>query len=143
MWLINYGERTSTSPFAFGYPLLLSSPWSLPSPTACRIPALVFCAVNRFAMKRSAPCSAVLRYSLSSWAAVIHWSALMLKAIGSSRKHPIHSFSWSPKQPAPPTDARTSNTPAVSYRPCAPQTPQIRSASSCVKWPRCSHFPSW
>ena len=53
-------------------------------------------------MKCSAPCSAVLRHSRSSsWAAVVHWSALMPKALRSSRKHPIHSFSWPSTQPAP------------------------------------------
>ena len=40
--------------------------------TACRSSALVFSAVIHFAMKCSAPCSAVLRYSPSSWAAVVH-----------------------------------------------------------------------
>ena len=59
-----------------------------------RSPALVFSAAIHFAMKCSAPCSAVLRHSPSSWAAVVHWSALMPKALRSSRKHSIHSFSW-------------------------------------------------
>ena len=40
--------------------------------TACRSPALVFSAPIHFAMKCSAPCSAVLRHSPSSWAAVVH-----------------------------------------------------------------------
>ena len=71
--------------------------------TACRSLALVFSAMIHFAIKCSAPCSAVLRYFPSSWAAVVHWSALMPKALRSSRKHPIHSFSWPPTQPAPPT----------------------------------------
>ena len=71
--------------------------------TAWRGPALVFSATIHFAMKCSAPCSPVLRHSPSSWAAVVHWSALMPKAPRSSRKHPIHSFSWPPTQPAPPT----------------------------------------
>ena len=43
-------------------------------------------------MKRSAPNSAVLRHPPSSWAAVVHWSALIPKAQMSSRRHPIHSF---------------------------------------------------
>ena len=58
-------------------------------------------------MKCSAPCFAVLRYSPSSWAAVVHWSALTPKALRSSRKHLIHSFSWPPTQPAPPTISPT------------------------------------
>ena len=64
----------------------------------------IFSAAIRFAMKCSAPCSAVLRHSPSSWAAVVHWSALMPKALRSSRKHPIYSFFWPPTQPAPPTN---------------------------------------
>ena len=56
-------------------------------------------------MKCPAPCSAILRHSPSSWAAVVHWSALILKALRSSRRHPIHSFSWPPMQPAPPTSS--------------------------------------
>ena len=40
--------------------------------TACRSPALVFSAAIHFAMKCSAPCSAVLRHSPSSWAAVFY-----------------------------------------------------------------------
>ena len=44
--------------------------------------------------------------------------------------------------PRPPPFLGTSRTSAVSYPPCAPQTPQSRSAS-CVKSPRCSHFPPW
>ena len=47
-------------------------------------------------MKCSAPCSAVLRHCPSSWAAVVHRSALIPKALRSSRKHPIHSFSCPP-----------------------------------------------
>ena len=61
-----------------------------------------FSTAIHFDMNRSAPCSAVLRHSPSSWAAVVHWSALIPKALRSSRKHPINSFSWSPTQPAPP-----------------------------------------
>ena len=41
-----------------------------------RSPALTFSATIHFAVKRSASCSAVLRHSPSSWAAVVHWSAL-------------------------------------------------------------------
>ncbi|CAM9787777.1 unnamed protein product, partial [Ascophyllum nodosum] len=71
--------------------------------TACRSPALVFSATIHFSMKCSTPCSAVLRHCPSSWTAVVHRSALMPKALRSSRKHPIHSFPWPPTQPAPPT----------------------------------------
>ena len=105
--------------------------------TACRSPALIFSAAIHFAMKCSAPCAAVLRHSASSWAAVVHWSALMPKAVRSSRKHPIHSFSWPPHSPRPPTIFRTSRALAVSYTSCAPQIPRTRYAS-CVKSARCS-----
>ena len=85
----------------------LYSPWPFQSRLGIPLHAVVqpcfFQQMVHFAMKSSAPCSAVLRHSPSSWAAVIHWSALMPKALRSSRKHPIHSFSWPPTQPAPPT----------------------------------------
>ena len=70
--------------------------------TACSCPALTFSAAIRFTMFCSALCSAVLRHFPSSWAAVVHWSALMPKALRSSRKHPIYYFSCPPTQPAPP-----------------------------------------
>ena len=58
---------------------------------ACRSPALAFAAAIHFAMKCSAPCSAVLRHSPSSWAAVIHWSALMPKGseVVQETPHPL------------------------------------------------------
>ena len=79
--------------------------------TACQSPALAFSAAIHFAMKRSAPCSAVLRHSPSSWVAVVQWSAVMPKALRSSRKHPIHSFSWPPTQPALPS----TNSPNITH----------------------------
>ena len=70
--------------------------------SACRRPALAFSGAIHFAMKRSAAsCSAVLRLSPPSWAAVVHWSVSMPKALRSSRRRPIHSFS------CPPHAART------------------------------------
>ena len=68
-----------------------------------RSPALNFSAAIHFAMKRSAPCSAVLRYPPLSWAAVVHWSELIPKALRSSWKHLIFYCSWPPTQPASPT----------------------------------------
>ena len=109
--------------------------------TACRSPALALSAVTYFATKSSAPCSTVLRHSLSSWTAVVHWSALMPKALRSSRKHPIHYFSCPSRSPRSPPVLRISHTSAVSYPPRALQTPRTRS-TSCLKLPRCSHFPS-
>ena len=80
--------------------------------TAYRSPALTFSAAIYFAMKRSTPCSADLRHSHLSWAAVIivymvivHWSALIPKALRSSRKHLIHSFPGPPTQPVLPTNS--------------------------------------
>ena len=97
LWLINYGKRTSTSPLALAIlSLVLPVIITVGHTTACRSSALAFSAAIHFAMKCSAPCSAVLRHSPSSWAAVVHWSALMSKALRSSRKHPIHSFSCPP-----------------------------------------------
>ena len=72
---------------------------------ACRCSALAFSAAIHFAMKRSAPCSTVLRHSPSSWVALVYWSALMPKALRSSRKHPTHSLSRFPTQPAPPINS--------------------------------------
>ena len=54
-------------------------------------------------MKCSAACSAVLRHPPSPWTGIIHWSTLRLKALRSSTKHPIHSFSCPSTQSAPPT----------------------------------------
>ena len=98
------GRANQDEPACIGLP----SSWSFVSrsgihTTACRSPALAFSSAIHFLMKCSAPCSAVLGHFPSSWAAAVHWSALMPKALRSSRKHPIQSFSWPPTQPAPPT----------------------------------------
>ena len=84
LWLVNKGERTSTSPLALGYPLL--------GPSRRVWASLAFSAAIHFVMKLSTPRSVVLRHSPSSWIAVVHWSALMPKALRSSRKHPIHPY---------------------------------------------------
>ena len=94
------GERTSTSPLALGYPLLGISrhvraygcmPWSSPS----------FRCSGPFRREMFRPLSAILRHSPSSWAAVVHWSALMPKALSSSRRYLIHSFSCPSHSPRP------------------------------------------
>ena len=133
------GRANQHKPTCFG----LSSPClvlpvTFGHTTACRSPAMTFSAAIHFALQRSAPCSAVLRLPPSSWVAVVHWSALMPKALGSSRKHPIHSFFWSPTQPASPTNSTNIRNSEVLYPPCAAQIQQTRSAS-CVESPRCSH----
>ena len=76
-------------------------------PTACRSLALAFSAVIPFAIERPAPCSTILRHSPLSWAAVVHWSALIPKTLRSSRKYPNHSFFCPPPpmQPAPTNDS--------------------------------------
>ena len=79
--------------------------WVLPGTsghtTAFRNPALILSAAIYFAIKRSAPCSAILRHSSSSWAAVVHWSALIPEALKSLRKHLIHPFPYTPRSPRP------------------------------------------
>ena len=96
------GRANQHEPACFG----LSSSWPFSSRAGIRLhAALAFSAANNFAMKCSAPCSAVLRHSLSSWAAVVHWSALMPKARRSSRKHAIHFSPWPSTQLAPPTNS--------------------------------------
>ena len=94
-------------PACFGTAVLsLALPVTFGHTTACRTPALDFSAATHFTMKKcSAPCSTVLRHSPSSWATVVHCSALMSKALKSSKKQPIHSFSCPPTQPAPPTNS--------------------------------------
>ena len=86
--------------------------WDIPSlvlpatfghTTAYRSSALPFSAVIHFAMEHPARCSDVLRHSSSCWAAVVHWSTFMSKALRSSRKHPIDFFSGSLTQPVPST----------------------------------------
>ena len=57
---------------------------------------LAFSAATNLAMKRSIPCSTVLRHFPSSWATIVHWSVLMPQVLKSPRKHPIHSFSRPP-----------------------------------------------
>ena len=75
LWLINYGEGTSTSPLALGYPLLGPSHyvWAY------------YCI--------STPCSVVLRHSPSFWAVIVHWSALMPKALKVIQETPHLLFS--------------------------------------------------
>ena len=104
LWLIDYGGRSSTSTLAFG----ISSPWSFPSRSSIRLHAVV---QTWLYLQRSVrhetfrPLFRRLRHSPSSWAAVVHWSALIPKALWSSRRHPIHYISCPPTQPAPPTSS--------------------------------------
>ena len=87
------GRANQHEPACFG----VSSPWSFPSRSGIRLRVIV---QPWLSLQRP-----ILRHSPSSWAAVIHWSALMPKALRWSRKYLIHSFSWLPTQPAPPTSS--------------------------------------
>ena len=103
--------------------------------TACRInssysPALAFSAAIHLAIKRPAPCSAILHHSPSSWAAVVRRSALIPKTLWG---HPGGASSTlspaSQRSSRPPPVLRTSRTSAVSCPPCAPQIPRTGPAS--------------
>ena len=106
LWLVNYGERNSTSPLLRWAILSLVVPVTFGhTTTACRSSVLALSAAAiHFAIKCSAPCSTVLRFFPSSWAAVVHGTGLMPKALRSFRKHPIYCFLCPPTQPAPPTN---------------------------------------
>ena len=87
------GRTNQHKPVCFGR----SSHWSFSLRSGIPLYAVVrpwpsLQQTNHSAMKCSTLCSAVLRYSPSSWAAVIHWSALMPKAVRSSRKQPHPLF---------------------------------------------------
>ena len=88
LWLINNGERKPARVRLLWTILSLVLPVTFGHTTACRSPALAFSAAIHFVMKCSTPCSAVLRYSSSSWAAVVQWSALMPKEVR-ERPHPL------------------------------------------------------
>ena len=104
--------------------------------TASRSPSLAFAAAIHFVMKCSAPCSAVLRRSPSSKAAVVHWSVLMPKALRSSRKQPIHYFPCPPIQPAPPNNS-LSITHFGSFVSSMRYKSRKQGPPPCVKSPRC------
>ena len=104
--------------------LFLVLPVTFGHTTVYRSPALTFSAVIHLAMKRSDSCSVVLRHSSSSWDAIVHWSAVISKAVRSSRRHPVHFFSCPPRSPRPPPFFQTSRTSAVSCRSCVPRIPR-------------------
>ena len=91
LWRENQPENAC---FGLSYPSL-ALPVTLRHSTACRSPALALSVSIYFAMRRSALSSTALRQSRSSWAAVVHRSALIPKALRSSRKHSIHSLNHS------------------------------------------------
>ena len=100
LWLISYTMASEAARTCFVWAIFpVVVPATFGHPTACRSPPLIFSVAIHFAMKHSAPCSAVLRHSPSFWAAVVHWLVLMPKALRSSRKHPIHSYFWLTTQP--------------------------------------------
>ena len=120
LWLIDDDERTSTNTLALGYPLIGPSghvrayycmPQSNPG----------FSAAIHFTMKRSAPCSAALYHLPSSWAAIVHSSASSEVVRPGNTRSSL--FPGPPRSPRHPPILRRSRTSAVSYSPCAPQTP--------------------
>ena len=134
------GLANQHEPACFG----LSSPGSFPSRSGIPLHAVVqpwfslqhpFChEMLRPLFRRSAPFPLVLGCSRPLVGVEAENSEVVSEA-----PHPL--FLLPPTQPAPPPFLRASRTLAVSYSPCAPQIPQTKSAS-CVKSPRCSHFPS-
>ena len=100
LWRANQYE-----PACFRLTLSLVLPVTFGHIAACRSAALALSAAIHFVMKISAPCFAVLCHSPSSWAAIIHLSGWMPKTLRSSRRHPIHSVSGPPAEPAPPTSS--------------------------------------
>ena len=109
LWLVNRGERTSTSPLALGYPFLGPSRHvrAYQPLHAVRSPALAFSAGNdpfrhemfRPLFSRSAPFPLVLACSRPSLVGVdAESSGVVVQEI-----HPVHSFSWPPIKPASPT----------------------------------------
>ena len=108
--------------------------------TACRSSTLTFSVAIHFAMKCPAPCSAVQRHFPASWAAVVHWSALMPEALRLSRKHPISSFSCAHTKPVPPI-----NSPNITHFDSLVSSMRATNPAKknrLLKSPRCSHFPS-
>ena len=102
LWLINFREQTSTSTFSLSYPLFCPSRHVRRYTTTCRSPSLAFSAAIQLTVKRSAPCPSVLRHSSSSWATIVHSSALIPKSLKSSRRYPVHCFSSPPpRSPLP------------------------------------------
>ena len=74
--------------------------------TACHSPALAFSAAINFAMKRSASsfrCPAPFPLVQGGSRPLVGVDAESSER--SSRKRPIYSFSWPPRQPAPPTNS--------------------------------------
>ena len=137
LWRANQHE-----PARFG----LSSPWPFPSRSGILLHAVVQAWLSL--------CNDQFRHE--TFLSLLRRPALFLLVLGCSRRPlvgvdaksseftqeiPHTPFPASKRSPLPPPIPRTSCTPAGSYPPCAPQILRIRSAS-CVKFPRCSHFPS-
>ena len=116
-------ERTNTSPLALGHPLVGPSRHDR---TYYIQSSPGFCCSGQLRHETSRPLFHRLRHSTSSWAVVVHWSALMPKALGSSRKHHITIFPGPRCSPRPSPILRTSRTsPVISHPRCVPQILQI------------------
>ena len=103
LWLVNKGERTSTSPLALGYPLLGPSR-HVRAYHCMPQSSLGFSAAIHFAMKCSAPSlfcrSAPFPLVLGCSRPLVGVDAESSEVVQET-PHPL--FSWPPIQPAPPT----------------------------------------
>ena len=122
LWLINYGERTSTSTLALGYSL----------PGYSRHVRVYYC---NDPFHHDTRCSTPYLI-LPSWAipVVLDCSRPLVGVDTKSSEvvqetpHPLF-FLLPPRTPCPPPILQTSSTSAVSCPPCAPQIPRTRFAS--------------
>ena len=131
-WPINSDERITLRTLALGHALLVL-PVTFRYTTACRSLARPFTASIDYAINHCVPCSANLRQSPSSRPAAVHWLAVIMKTLRSSWKDPIHSFSYPPTEPAPPSSSPDIiHFSAVLCLPYVPQIPRTGSAS-CAK----------
>ena len=128
LWLIDFRERTSTSALSLGYPLFCPFCHVRTHATAYRSPAPAFSAVIQLTMKRSVPCSVPLAPSHLVLGYARPLVGVNTESSEVIQEVPCLSISCPPPQPAPPP-FRTSRNSAISCPPCAPQIPQIVSAS--------------
>ena len=98
LWRANQHEHASFE---------MSSPWMFPSRSGILLHAVVQAAAIYFAINGSAPCSTVLHHFPSSWAAAVHWSALMSESLRCLGNIPSTHFPAPPRSPRPPPFFRT------------------------------------
>ena len=135
------GQSIQHEPAGFG----LFSSWSFPSRSVIRLHAVVqlWLSLQRSVSPRNIPPLVLLFCAISPH---LGCSRPLIGVDAESSEivqeitHPLFFLAHHTAR-APPPILRTSRTSAVSFPPCAPQVPQTRPAS-CVKSPRCCHFPS-